>query len=202
MCYTFLEGKYTRMITIQILGLDQYVVGHYSKEATPNIANLLETSEEEVNFYSPYESLLFHNGVEQTSWNTLVYVKLPKKYEVFEHALADYLIETLKDFTINVEINFEYILEGKTYEYINHDYPRFLTGDNLHEEETSDNDGNDHECSCGHHHDDCDCDDCDCDPRDRADLDYNDPEQIYLGDAFEGHEEDLEKLDEALKLNK
>lgn len=179
------------MITILILGLDQYVVGHYSKDATPNIANLLETSEEEINFYSPYESLLFHNGVEQTSWNTLVYVKLPQKYEPFEHALADYLLETLKDFTINVEVNFEYIKEGKTYEYINHDYPRFLTESNFREES---DESDDHECSCGHHHDGCDCD-----PRDRADLDYNDPEQIYLGDVFEGHEDELKKLDELSK---
>ena len=192
------------MITIQILGLDQYVVGHYSKDTTANIANLLETNEEEINFYSPYESLLFHNGVEQTSWNTLVYVKLPKKYEIFEHKLADYLIETLKDFTINVEINFEYIDEGKTYLFINHDYPRFLTEENIHDgEENEDENGEheEHECSCGHHHDGkCSCDDdCDCDPRDRADLDYNDPEQIYLGDAFEGHEEELEKLDKLSK---
>ncbi len=195
------------MITIQILGLDQYVVGHYSKDATANIANLLETNEEEINFYSPYESLLFHNGVEQTSWNTLVYVKLPKKYEVFEHALADYLIETLRDFTINVEVNFDYIVEGKTYEYINKAYPRFLTGESLREQDDSSEDNENHECSCGHHHDDCDCEsdhcdcdskDCDCDSEDKE-LDYNDPEQIYLGDAFAGYEKQLEELDKASK---
>ncbi len=189
------------MITIQILGLDQYVVGHYSKDNTANIANLLETSEEEINFYSPYESLLFHAGVEQTSWNTLVYVKLPRKYEMFEHELADYLIETLKDFTINIEINFEYIAEGKTYEHINTDYPRFLTEENVRAEVQED-EHHDHECSCGHHHDE-ECSSSDeCDPRDRADLDYDDPEQLYLGDAFEGHEKDLEELDKLSKLAK
>ena len=119
------------MITIQVLGLDQYVIGHYSKDSTADIANILETTEDEINFYAPCDSLLFHNGVEQTSWNTVVFVKIPKKYEIFEAKLADYLLKTLKEFSINVEINFEYIAEGKSYEYVNESYPRFLTEKNI-----------------------------------------------------------------------
>lgn len=167
------------MITIQILGLDQYVIGHYSKDATADIANLLETSEDEINFYAPNDSLLFHKGVEQTSWNTVIFVKIPRKYEPFEGKLANYLLTTLKDFSINVEVNFEYINESKSYEYVNSDYPRFLTEKNIVQVDMDDTDEDD---------------DCDCDPHDRADLDYNDPDQIYLGDAFDGHQEELEEL--------
>lgn len=174
------------MITIQVLGLDQYVIGHYSKDSTADIANLLETSEDEINFYAPNDSLLFHKGVEQTSWNTLVYVKAPKKYEVFEDKLANYLITTLKDFSINLEINFEYIAEGKSYEYINSDYPRFLTEKNIMQVNMDDSDEDD-ETEDG------------SDPRDRSDLDYNNPDELYLGDAFEGHQGELDELDKKSK---
>jgi hypothetical protein len=174
------------MITIQILGLDQYVVGHYSKDSTADIANLLETSEEDINFYAPYDSLLFHDGVEQTSWNTVIFVKLPKKFEVFENKLANYLIETLSDFSIHLEINFEYIEEGKMYTHINPDYPRYLTEKNIMSVNETEDDFDEH-----HHAEEEE----DADPRDRADLDYNDPNQLYLGDAFEGRQADLDALE-------
>ena len=50
------------MITIDILGLDQYVAGHYSREHEKNLASLFEISEDEISFYSP-NSTLFHDGV-------------------------------------------------------------------------------------------------------------------------------------------
>lgn len=192
------------MITIQVLGLDQYVVGHYSRDCSADIANLLETNLDEINFYSPCDSLLFHNGVEQTSWNTVVFVKIPSKYKPFEGKLAHYLLETLKDFSINVEVNFEYIEEGRSYIFINDDYPRFLTEDNIAKEDDEDEHSEEecHDDCCHHHHDDDDNADDDldeADPRDRADLDYNNPDELYLGDAFEGHQEELDALDKKMK---
>ena len=62
------------MITISFLGLDQFVVGHYSKDHTANIANLFETDEASINFYAP-NSMMFHAGVEQTSWNVQIIVR-------------------------------------------------------------------------------------------------------------------------------
>ena len=58
------------MITISIYGLDQFTVGHYSGEHTANLAQLFETKEENISFYSP-NAYVFHNGVEQTSWNAI-----------------------------------------------------------------------------------------------------------------------------------
>ena len=175
------------MITIQVLGLDQYVIGHYSKDSTADIANILETTEDEINFYAPCDSLLFHNGVEQTSWNTVVFVKIPKKYEIFEAKLADYLLKTLKEFSINVEINFEYIAEAKSYEYVNESYPRFLTEKNIVNVNDMDDSDEDDETTD------------DADPRDRSDVDYNDPNQLYLGNAFEGKEKELDELNKKSK---
>jgi hypothetical protein len=169
------------MITISILGLDQYVVGHYSKENTENIANLLEASSDDVNFYAP-ESMVFHAGVEQTSWNTIVIVRAPERENVFESKLADYLIKTLSEFTINLEVEFEYFEEGRHYQHINSSYPRFIAEENLVDVEGTSGEGQD----------DTDEDEDEADPRDRSDLDPNDPNQIFLGNAFEGKQEQLD----------
>lgn len=118
------------MITISILGLDQYVVGHYSGEHTKNIANLFEVDDDLVSFYAP-NCYMFHNGVEQTSWNTLVRVHAPKRYIVFESKVAQYLLNTLKNFSINVAVEFFYYEDEHRYEHINNAYPRFLSEDNL-----------------------------------------------------------------------
>ncbi len=118
------------MITIDILGLDQYITGTYSKNHTRNLASLFETSEDNVSFYAP-NSYIFHNGVEQTSWNTLLRIHAPKKYEVFEKKVAKYLLETLKEFAINISIEFYYYDVEHHYAYNNDKYPHFLSDDNL-----------------------------------------------------------------------
>lgn len=118
------------MITISVLGLDQYVVGTYSKNHTKNLASLFETNLDNISFYAP-NSYMFHNGVEQTSWNTLVRIHAPHKYEVLEKKVAKYILETLKEFTINLSIEFYYYEEEHRYAYNNEKYPHFLTEDNV-----------------------------------------------------------------------
>ena len=68
------------MITIQIFGLDHFVVGQYSRENTANLADLFETEEKNVSFLSS-DSVYLHAGVEQSSWNCLVIVRAPHRYE-------------------------------------------------------------------------------------------------------------------------
>ena len=167
------------MITISVLGLDQFVVGHYSKVHTGNIAQLLEADEDLVNFYAP-NSMVFHKGVEQTSWNTIVIVRAPSKYQAFEKDLADYLLKTLSDFSINIELTFQYFEEGRRYEKINHEYPRYIAESNLDKgeedvpfefgEEPDEMEG-DVTCDCGHDHH------------------HHDEEEVFTGNAFEGFEE-------------
>ena len=118
------------MITISIYGLDQFTVGHYSGEHTANLAQLFETKEDNISFYSP-NAYVFHNGVEQTSWNAIVKVNAPEKYEVLEEKVARYLMETLKEFSINVTVEFYYYHSHHRYEHINKEYPRFIKDDNL-----------------------------------------------------------------------
>ncbi len=163
------------MITISILGLDQYVIGHYSKDHTKNIANLFETEMGNISFYAP-DCYVFHNGVEQTSWNTIVRIHAPKEYAPFEENVAKYLLKTLKEFTINLSIEFYYYDKCHRHEYVNKEYPHFLTENNIvsvEEDELKDGEElcednmfegfdekyeeahHDHECECGceHHKD-------------------------------------------------
>ncbi len=121
------------MITISILGLDQYVAGHYSRDHGKNLASLFEVSEDELSFYSPV-STLFHDGVEQISWNCLVIVHCDAKYEAVEGRVADYILKTMGDFSVNVDLRFDYF-HGHEYRKHNPDYPRFLKAENIKEAE-------------------------------------------------------------------
>ena len=176
------------MITIQVLGLDQFVVGRYSRENSGNIAQLFECGEELISFYAP-NAMIFHNGVEQTSWNTLVIVRAPKKFHVFEKAVADYLMKSLALFSINVEVQFDYYEDNHRYSYVNKEYPRFITSDEIRDDGATMEFGDvpemmegeeeeDEECDCGHEHH------------------HHHEEEVYLGNAFEGFEE---RYEESLK---
>lgn len=158
------------MITVCVLGLDQYVVGHYSKEHTANLASLYEVAEDDVSFYAP-NSVLIHEGVDQVSWNCLVIVRAPRRFSLFEEKIAHYILETLTTFCINVDVQFTYYDEERSYYKHSDVYPRFLTEKNVMNVEA--------EC-----------------PEDEEAEDEP-AEDVYLGNVFEGHEQELEALNNA-----
>ena len=82
----------SHMILIEFIGLDQYLVGDLSKILTRPLANVFETSPDEINFYAP-NAQIYHEGIEQTSWYSVVRVFLPEKYHPFEEQAAKILIE-------------------------------------------------------------------------------------------------------------
>ncbi|MFA6617105.1 MAG: hypothetical protein WCS68_01915 [Bacilli bacterium] len=129
------------MVTIMVLGLDQYITGHFSSEATPIISKILDIKEEEILFYAP-ESNLFFKGVEQTSWQGLILVNLPSTLAKKEADLAEYLLEATSDFLLNLAVEFHYFETKNTYERINEEYSRFITEDQLR---TVDDDNEDQE---------------------------------------------------------
>ena len=118
------------MITITIYGLDQFVVGNLSRELTPLIAKLYEVDEDEVNFIAP-NSMMFHKGVEQTSWNILILVDAPKKVSVLQDHMAELMLHGIGDVAIHVTVEFKYYSEDDRYTKINPDYPRYISEENL-----------------------------------------------------------------------
>ena len=118
------------MITVFIYGLDQFVVGRLSREMTPNLAKLYELSEDEIIFVAP-ENMVFHKGVEQTSWNIIIHVHAPKKASVLQDQVAKLILETIGDVAINKILEFYYYSEDNRYTKFNNSYPRFIATDNL-----------------------------------------------------------------------
>ena len=118
------------MITIIIYGLDQFVVGRLSREMTPNLAKLYELSEDEIIFVAP-ENMVFHKGVEQTSWNIIIHVHAPKKASVLQDQVAKLILESIGEVAINKILEFYYYSQDDRYCKFNDSYPRFIKADNL-----------------------------------------------------------------------
>lgn len=118
------------MITLTYYGLDQFVVGNLSKDLTPLLAQLYECSQDDIDFIAP-NNMVFHNGVEQTSWNCLVRVHLPMKLSVLQNEAANLIMSMTQGPTINVAVEFYYFSEDNRYEKINEEYPRFISEENL-----------------------------------------------------------------------
>ena len=118
------------MITITIYGLDQFVVGRLSREMTPNLAKLYELSEDDILFVAP-ENMVFHKGVEQTSWNIIIHVNTPIRTKIVEKQVATFILESIGDVAINKVVEFYYYSEDNRYSKLNESYPRFIAADNL-----------------------------------------------------------------------
>ena len=118
------------MITISILGLDQYIVGRLSRDLTTNIAKLYELDEDQVVFVAP-SNMIFHKGVEQTSWNVIVRVNAPMKVQVLQDEMANLLSLGLSEVAINLVIEFTYYSQDNRYEKLHPDYPRYIAENNL-----------------------------------------------------------------------
>ena len=118
------------MITITIYGLDQFVVGRLSRELTPLVAKLYEVDEDEVNFIGP-NAMVFHKGVEQTSWNILIEVSAPLKVAVLQEQMSDLMLNGIGDVAINKTIIFKYYSQDSRVQKLNGAYPRYISEENL-----------------------------------------------------------------------
>jgi hypothetical protein len=150
------------MITVSFLGLDSYVVGRFSKDATKKLAVLLRTSVDEILFYAP-DSFLYHEGVEQTSWQALIKVDMPTSKAKYAKDVAEFLLDETEDFIIHAQVEIRFFDDANVYKRINREYPLFLTGDQLENEEEEN----------------------------ELDEDGNPYPDLYEGNVFAGHEEDL-----------
>ena len=123
------------MISVYVYGLDQFLVGDLSREVTKNLADVLEVSEDDINFVAPND-MIFHKGVEQTSWRVLVEVKLPDIYTKLQNKVKEVLFHYICEVAVHVEITFNYYFNDEHYIKINDKYPLYLDEDERVEEET------------------------------------------------------------------
>ena len=94
------------------------------------LSKLYELSEDEILFVAP-ENMVFHKGVEQTSWNIIIHVHAPKKVSVLQDQVAKLILESIGDVAINKILEFYYYSEDNRYSKLNEAYPRFIASDNL-----------------------------------------------------------------------
>jgi len=128
------------MIKIIIYGIDQFIVERLSEDMSKDLANLCEVQEDDITFIAP-SSMVFHKGMEQTSWNIYVEVVLPKKIEVLQESIGKYISGCLKDVSIHQTIVFNYYLQDHRMVFENSDYPKFITPKNVvSAEDNSDSD--------------------------------------------------------------
>ena len=117
------------MVTINIYGLDQFVVGELSQRISKDIAKIYEMDEDEIHFISS-NNMVFHNGEEQTSWRVFVEVNAPKKVEVLQEQICNLLAHYISEVAIHLEVLFKYYSVDHYYKHLNPDYPLFLEDKN------------------------------------------------------------------------
>ena len=123
------------MITVNIYGLDQFVVGDVSIPLSKNLAKIYEVDEDEINFIAS-NNMVFHAGAEQTSWRVIVEVNAPKKLEVLQDQALKIINHHLGEVAIHIETFFNYYSSDHHALHVNPDYPLYLEGQKEIEFET------------------------------------------------------------------
>ena len=118
------------MVTVNIYGLDQFLVGEISSKMSKDFAKIYEMDVDEIHFIAT-NNMLFHNGEEQTSWRVIVEVNAPMKVEVLQEQAASILFHYLKEVAIHVEILFKYYSSDHYVKSLNDEYPLFLEDKNI-----------------------------------------------------------------------
>jgi len=118
------------MITISLLGVDQFQAQSFVADIQDEIAQAFETTPENIVFYAP-DSFLIYRGVDQTSYQLNVVVSAPRKYEPIEKQAADVITKIFKQNHVHIILRFDYFNPQHEYESIDTEYPRFMTPDNM-----------------------------------------------------------------------
>ena len=116
------------MINIVLKGVDEFLGSHVDEVISPQVAKILNVSSDEV-VVTCLHSIIYHNGIDQTSYHMIVNVELEEKYRSQEEKLAEYILSVSKNFAVHCQVSFSYC-ENKVYSRVDEDYPLFVTNSN------------------------------------------------------------------------
>ena len=116
------------MINIVLKGVDEFLGSHVDEVVSPQVAKILNVSSDEV-VVTCLHSIIYHNGIDQTSYHMIVNVELEEKYRSQEEKLAEYILSVSKNFAVHCQVSFSYC-ENKVYSRVDEDYPLFVTNSN------------------------------------------------------------------------
>jgi hypothetical protein len=122
---------------IEIFGLDKYVVATLSEQLHLPLIKLTKVNEKDL-FFSVFESMIFHRGVDQNAWHTVIRIFLVETDMKYQEELKALFIEALKDQTIHLHFEFYPQLKQNIHHVIREDYPLFVSesnADNIEEVE-------------------------------------------------------------------
>ena len=113
------------MITVSLLGRDEYEAIRYTHKLHEAIKDIYHCKDEEINFFAP-RSFLIHDGREQTSFLLDVKIEAPKGREEKEKEAANAIAALLKDdAAIHIRILFSYYDPKHEYRFTDSDYPLY-----------------------------------------------------------------------------
>lgn len=116
------------MINIVLKGVDEFLGSHVETALSPQIAKILKVDGDEILFVCLH-SMIYHGGIDQTSYHMIVTVELDEKYREKERELAEYILEASRNFSVHCHLGFIY-LASSSYARIEKDYPLFVTASN------------------------------------------------------------------------
>lgn len=166
------------MINVTLKGIDIYLGGEFDRKIHAKLASLFEVPSVEI-ITTVSESLVYHQGVDQTTYQLVIKFELSKRYQPFEKQVAEFVLDASKDFSVHTLCYFVYIDEDHIYERIDEDYPRFMNEKNVvgYEDEEDEEKEEDVEVFTGNifqnfdeHHHHCEGDECDCEDGDYCDC--------------------------------
>jgi len=114
---------------IEIFGLDKYVVATLSEQLHEPLIKLTKVNEKDL-FFSVFESMIFHQGVDQNAWHTIIRIFLVETDMKYQEEMKTLFIEALKDQTIHLHFEFYPQSKQNIHHVIREDYPLFVAESN------------------------------------------------------------------------
>jgi hypothetical protein len=114
---------------IEIFGLDKYVVATLSEQLHLPLIKLTKVSESNL-FFSVFESMIFHRGVDQNAWHTIIRIYLVESDMQYHEEIKALFIDALKEQTIHLHFEFYPQLKQNIQHEIREDYPLFVSESN------------------------------------------------------------------------
>jgi hypothetical protein len=116
-------------MNIVIQGLDRYVVERLSQAITLPLSQLTSTAITDIYFLAS-ETIVYHQGVDQTSWWSFITIHLTPELQRFQQGIIDLFKAALQGQTIHMQFTWVYQPSHHTTTILDHDYPTFVTNTN------------------------------------------------------------------------
>lgn len=118
------------MIIVTLKGADVYLANEIERALLPTLSKAYSVEEDEIILHA-VDGYLYHDGMDQTSFNLIVKVEAEEKYMLNEKESAKSILEAMKNYAIHTRLYYAYFKKENYYENINEEYPLFINSKNV-----------------------------------------------------------------------